>query len=896
MARTSAYTVGGNLRPGDPFYIHRQADEDLLELCRAGEFAYILSSRQIGKSSLMESAARQLNDEGIRTAKVDLNRLGVKTTAEKWYSGLLFEIQKELGLRTEVFEWWEANGRLSYAQRFIKFFEEVLLGETDAPVVIFIDEIDTTLSLDFTDDFFAALRNIYNSRGDVPAFRRLSFVLIGVATPSDLIKDASRTPFNVGRRVDIADFTYDEALPLADGLGLPAGKAHEVLKWGIKWTGGHPYLTQRMCSEIAGQGRTDWNEAAVEDTVAKTFFGRMSDEEHLKFVQKRMTRPDDGPERVQRVLKTYRDVLVGKAVPDEEQSVVKSELKLTGIVRRHNGHLVVRNPIYARVFDRKWIDAHWPVKYWTPTVQRAALATIVVLFLALFALAIFAWRQAKARVEQEQKGRAVADSLKIQAFAARDSADIQRQMAVEQRQLAVETAGKLRVALIRTDSLLGITEEQKQVSDSMRAIAEAARDSVNRFSRGYVARTLATQAPLLQQVGDDTIGVLLARQAYLFNARGPGLFQDEIYNALRKALNAPAFRRAQPNGGPEALSGHTGWVMALTVTPNGQKLISGGADSTVRVWNLREQKLETTFPRHHTATVRALSLNAEGSKLATGCDDYLIRLWDMRNLSVKPNKLKGHTGWIWAVAFSPDGKMLASCSGDSTLRLWDLQENNLITTLPAHRASVRAVAFSPREPILASCGADSTVRLWNLHNRNVKFVRLLKHPAEVRTLAFNVKGNLLAAGCENGSVWLWDLEAPEQKPKPLLSHERRVNTVAFSPQGDMLATAGEDWSLRLWDLENLQRSPIILREHDNWIYSVVFAPDGRSVISASSDKTIRLWVARTYILAERVCQRVQRNLTRQEWREFLPNYPYEYTCAGLPEGIEVPLRVTDAKP
>jgi hypothetical protein len=102
-----------------------------------------------------------------------------------------------------------------------------------------------------------------------------------------------------------------------------------------------------------------------------------------------------------------------------------------------------------------------------------------------------------------------------------------------------------------------------------------------------VARTLATQAPLLQQVGDDTIGALLARQAYLFNARGPGLFQDEIYHALRKALNAPSFRRSKSHGGPDNLWGHTGWVMAMAITPNGQQLISGGADSTVRLWNLR---------------------------------------------------------------------------------------------------------------------------------------------------------------------------------------------------------------------------------------------------------------------------------------------------------------------
>src|SRR5213078_4725287 len=96
-------------------------------------------------------------------------------------------------------------------------------------------------------DFYAAIRALYVARAEKPSFQRLSFVLIGVATPGDLIRDPRRTPFNIGRRVELTDFTFDEALPLADGLGLPDDEAQAVLGWVLEWTGGHPYLTQRLC-------------------------------------------------------------------------------------------------------------------------------------------------------------------------------------------------------------------------------------------------------------------------------------------------------------------------------------------------------------------------------------------------------------------------------------------------------------------------------------------------------------------------------------------------------------------------------------------------------------------------------------------------------------------------
>src|SRR5215211_7740685 len=212
MTNADIYTVGGTVQAGSGIYIPRQADDQLLELCRAGKFAYVLSSRQMGKSSLMVRTMERLTAEGIRCVTIDLNEIGTQTNAEEWYLGLLTIIEQQLELRTDPIAWWHEHGRLGATQRLTLFIQKVLLAEVSECVVIFIDEIDTTLSLTFTDDFYAAIRALYTARAPVPAYRRLLFLLICVVTPSDLIRDPQRTPFNIGQRVDVTDFTFEEAL------------------------------------------------------------------------------------------------------------------------------------------------------------------------------------------------------------------------------------------------------------------------------------------------------------------------------------------------------------------------------------------------------------------------------------------------------------------------------------------------------------------------------------------------------------------------------------------------------------------------------------------------------------------------------------------------------------
>ncbi len=207
----------------------------------------------MGKSSLMVRTAQTLMEEGIRSVIVDLQELGASVTAEQWYFGFLVKLDDQLMFDTDVVSWWQQHEHLGVSQRLTQFFEKVLLAEVEGQVVIFVDEIDSTLSLNFTDDFFIAIRYLYVARATNPEFGRLSFVLMGVATPGDLIRDAKRTPFNIGQRVDLTDFTLEEALPLAEGLGLPSDKAKQILRQVLKWTGGHPYLTQRLCGALVAE-------------------------------------------------------------------------------------------------------------------------------------------------------------------------------------------------------------------------------------------------------------------------------------------------------------------------------------------------------------------------------------------------------------------------------------------------------------------------------------------------------------------------------------------------------------------------------------------------------------------------------------------------------------------
>lgn len=565
MAKTHAgvsiYTVGGAVQAGGGRYIPRRADEELLELCRAGDFAYVLTPRQLGKTSLMVRTAGLLVGEGVRPAVIDLTQIGVRVTEEEWYVGLLTALADQLMLETNAYEWWQARSDRGPTQRLMEFLRDVLLVEVVGRIVIFVDEIDTTLSLSFTDDFYAAIRYLYNARAHTPEFRRLSFVLFGVATPGDLVCDPSRTPFNIGQRVDLTDFTLDEALPLAEGLGLPPDESSRVLGWVLGWTGGHPYLTQRLCRAVAREGRRGWSEEEVQRVVADTFFGPQSEKDHnLQFVRDMLIKraPD-----VASALDVYGAVVRGRQVRDEEQSLTKSHLKLSGIVYSDGGLLRVRNPIYREIFDESWVREHTPVNIdWKRRLTRAAMVLTGVVLFSLIPLSAYAFKQAsdanaarREAVEQREialRAREEADRQRAQALSAKEEAQAERARAVEQKERADESA---RLALEREAEAKRATVKVRAAERRVREVQlKAALEESKRV--GQEAKTAKERAEVFQ------VGVM--RMFFGFN--GLAAFQRGDYtsalNDFENMLESIKRERESLGGDNSGLKTSEGWAWA----------------------------------------------------------------------------------------------------------------------------------------------------------------------------------------------------------------------------------------------------------------------------------------------------------------------------------------------
>jgi hypothetical protein len=358
------YQVGGTVHRGAQSYTVRQADEELLGGLSQGEFCYVLDSRQIGKSSLMLRTAGRLREEGPLAIILDLTALGQNLTAEQWYAGLLGKVAKELwqmdiDLEDELDEFWLAHPQMGPFQRWMSALREVVLAKTQRPVVIFLDEIDAVRSLPFsTDEFFAGIREAYNRRTRDPEFKRLTFCLLGVATPSDLMQEARMTPFNIGKRIELKDFTPEEAAPLAAGLERDDRLAKKLLDRILYWTGGHPYLTQVLCRTVAEDPEVH-NSAGVDRHCEKLFLSPRAREkdDNLLFVSRRVLSGD-----IDRagLLHLYETIRARKRTRDDETNPLVAHLRLAGLTRVLEGYLWVRNRIYFRVFDREWVNANMP--------------------------------------------------------------------------------------------------------------------------------------------------------------------------------------------------------------------------------------------------------------------------------------------------------------------------------------------------------------------------------------------------------------------------------------------------------------------------------------------------------------------------------------------------------
>ncbi|MBH8554985.1 AAA-like domain-containing protein [Nostocaceae cyanobacterium CENA357] len=353
------YIFSGSLPENASTYVTREADTQLYEGLKAGKFCYVLNSRQSGKSSLRVRTMQRLRLEGVECAAIDLSAGGIQNVPpEQWYADLIDTLVDSFGLDLDFGDWWEANQLNSLVTRFRKFLEEILLVEVQESIVIFIDEIDSVLSLNFpTDDFFALIRACYNKRVDNPEYNRLTFCLLGVASPSNLIEDKQRTPFNIGKAISLKGFQLHEAEPLKKGLQRKFNNPQAVMQEILQWTGGQPFLTQKLCQFMVEESEQD-NPRSVEQVVRSRIiesWESQDEPEHLRTIQARILRDE---QRAGYLLELYQQVRLAEERSQviADDTLEQSELQLSGLIVRQNNKLRIYNPIYKEVFEEDWIE------------------------------------------------------------------------------------------------------------------------------------------------------------------------------------------------------------------------------------------------------------------------------------------------------------------------------------------------------------------------------------------------------------------------------------------------------------------------------------------------------------------------------------------------------------
>lgn len=893
----SVYQTGGSLSTDFPTYVERPADIELYQNIKAGNFCYVLAARQMGKSSLRVRAMDKLaKEDNYKCVSIDITSLGSQNTEPSdWFYSFLHNVAKGLQLKTDVNLWWKQKKDFTPVARLLDFFEEIVLNEIYNNIVIFIDEIDSLMGLDknkfSTDDFFAAIRQLFNMRVDNHAMNRLNFVILGVATPEDLMSDSSRTPFNIGVPIQLDNFSHDAARPLLIGFEHVPIDREALLAEIMNWTNGQPYLSQKLCKSIAESTTFDIDiEQLVFRHVDKLFFAsnNFDNDHNISHIDNRIK---DETKYNAQMLGQYEQ-LISLGVLKYNGSTPQIRLKLTGLLIEKFGYLIIANKIYRQRFDHDWLmnalqklrrpysdilnewllykkDASQlqlssekieEIHNWSK--QKSDLSNLE----RQFVDAILSDERRTSEAEKQRlrkRGTVTAVLLFVLSIAIVVSVLLAINMSEkrdEAKKYAAELDEKRDIIKASKDSIeqkhlrLQRTTQQlkveKQTSDSLRIIAIIQGKRNENLYKSLSELTNAQEYEII----NPTIALQKAHNAQqiatneqventLYRLYSNNIFYDELQpktngqllsfspgNDLLLIKNSNQIALYNINTEVSKTLNTDSPVSKAFISANGKFITCCTRNNKAIVFDHKAKKLYSVeIPKD--ANNRVADISNNGEYLAFASKQNYGILYHLQKDNYK--KLVGHNGVINSIRFSEDSKRLITGSSDETAAEWNMK-GDMEQRFTEHRSEVVDAVISPNGKYYATASKSGNCIFWKSRS---DYVWLKKHTKPATLIRFSPNSQYLISGSRDETAQIWSIEG--NNINTLKSGSINFSDISFNKNGTSVYTLSTDNKLREWKLYGIE----YMRSEQNQgvINAISFSTDGSYLASGSNDNKLMLW-------------------------------------------------------
>jgi WD40 repeat protein len=489
-------------------------------------------------------------------------------------------------------------------------------------------------------------------------------------------------------------------------------------------------------------------------------------------------------------------------------------------------------------------------------------------------------KDAEKSAEEAKKQQKIAEQNAIEA-------NRQKLLAEDATKLAQENAVKAEKAAAEAKKQEAIAVVEKKKADANAKAANEARAEAEKQRYQALAKALALKS---KELNNTEQRALLAQQAFNFNTKYAGYpFNNEVYNGLFGAL------KALDDPMTHSLNGHSNAARALVTSVKNNSIYSGGSDGRVIHWSqVNGMWTADTLKNFVDYQIYSIDVSPDGNSLVAGglypadrTANY-VYLFDLSKPGSEPKKITGFISDIENLHFTNDSKgFYARSNSGKSIMYSDL--NTAREVIPC-KEKITSIDLNLDGTKLTGGGVDGNLYIWDLKNNYAPSTySILPQGKDILTVAFTPKGNDVVIGAESGELRIVTNGIVR---RILTGHTSHIEQIKFNNSGKFMATASKDKSIRLWNWEDLNQQPQVLNDHD-WVWSMAFSPDDNQIMAGihsivqniapnDVDYTIHVWPTKISAMSGKLCGYVKKNLSKEDWDQFVADDNYQRTCPNLP--------------